>query len=164
MPFCARCGGQLPQQAAFCGHCGAPVRPPATAPAAPTAAPTATAPVTVTAPETAPATLVAPTAAWASGGTPATLSDSSENPPATEANDSKSAATGLGLIGAAAAVFTVCSLVQGAFGSSMFSSSYRDPGLLGGLLINLTFQPGWTLTILLAVAGLFSLWTTLSKG
>lgn len=91
------------------------------------------------------------------------MSESSENPQATKANDSKSVGPSLGLLGGAAAVFILCSLVQGAFGSSMFSSTYSDPGLVGSLLVNLTYWPGWALTIALAGMGLLGLWATLSK-
>lgn len=45
----------------------------------------------------------------------------------------------------------------------MLSSTYRDPGLIGSLLIILTFWPGWILTIALAGMGLLGLWATLSK-
>ena len=81
----------------------------------------------------------------------------------TEAKGKKSLGTSLGLIGVAAVVFIVCSLVQGAFGSSMFSSQYSDPGLVGGLLINVTYWPGWAATIFLAGIGLLGLWANLSK-
>lgn len=91
------------------------------------------------------------------------MSDSAEKPLATEAKGKVSLGTSLGLIGAAAGVFIVCSLVQGAFGSSMFSSQYSDPGLVGGLLINLTYWPGWLATTFLTGFGLLGLWINLSK-
>ena len=60
---------------------------------------------------------------------------------------------GVGLLAAAAALFGVCSAVQGAYGSSMLAASYSDPGLLGELLINVTFWPGWLGTVVLAGSG-----------
>lgn len=61
---------------------------------------------------------------------------------------------GLALVGAAAAVFIACSLIQSACGSSMFSTSYADPGPLKAFILNVTFYPGWLLTAGLAIAGL----------
>ena len=62
--------------------------------------------------------------------------------------------SGVALLGVAAAVFIVCSIIQAACGSSMFASSYVDSGnALKGLLINLTFWPGWVLTGAFAVRG-----------
>lgn len=92
------------------------------------------------------------------------MTDPVGGPKPVEAKDNKSLLYSLGLIGAAVGVFIVCSLVQGAFGSSMFTSTYSDPGLIGSLLIHLTFMPGWALTILLAGMGMLSAWTTLPRG
>lgn len=94
---------------------------------------------------------------------PINMTDPVGEPRPVEAKDSKSLLNSLSFIGAAVGVFIVCSLVQGAFGSSMFTSTYSDPGLIGSLLIKLTFMPGWALTILLAGMGLLSAWATLSK-
>ncbi len=57
------------------------------------------------------------------------------------------------LVGAVV-VFVVCSIIQVAGGSSMFDPSY-DPstGFVLGLLVNLTFYPGWLLTAGLVVSG-----------
>jgi len=92
------------------------------------------------------------------------MSEPVEQPPTTQATDMKAVGISLGFIGAGVVVFIVCSLVQGAFGSSMFSNRYRDPGVVGAILINLTFFPGWIATIVLAAFGAFGLWATLSKG
>ncbi len=91
------------------------------------------------------------------------MSDSDESQPAKTVDAKQGAMVGFGLLGAAAAVFILCSLVQGAFGSSMFDTSYRDPGIVGTILINLTFWPGWIGTVGLAVFGAFALWATYSK-
>ena len=57
------------------------------------------------------------------------------------------------LIAAGIAVFIVASIIQAVLGSSMFSSSYTSTGLVQDLLINVTFWPGWLLTIALIIAG-----------
>lgn len=52
------------------------------------------------------------------------------------------------------AVFIVCWIVQATMGdSSMFSMSYVDRGFVQGLLVNVTFWPGWFFTIGLIGAG-----------
>ena len=74
-----------------------------------------------------------------------------------DANDGAKAGrgTGLALVAAAFGVFIVCSLIQAAGGSSMFSASYADPdNFLLGLLMNVTFYPGWLLTGALTLGGL----------
>ena len=76
---------------------------------------------------------------------------------------SKSLGTGVGLLVAAAALFGVCSLVQHAFGSSMFDSKYSDVGLMGGLLLNITWWPGWLGTILIGGLGVLTIFGSLSK-
>jgi hypothetical protein len=64
-------------------------------------------------------------------------------------------AEGLLMIGAAVVVFIICAVVQGACGSSMFSSSYSSStGAIQSLLVNLTFYPGWLLTGVLALGGI----------
>ena len=62
--------------------------------------------------------------------------------------------SGFTLLAAAAATFGICSIVQAACGSSMFSISYVAEGFAKVILINATFYPGWLLTILLGVRGL----------
>ena len=53
------------------------------------------------------------------------------------------------------AVFIACWIVQATMGdSSMFSMSYVNRGTLQGLLVNVTFWPGWILTGALIVAGI----------
>jgi hypothetical protein len=77
------------------------------------------------------------------------------NPAADGTNrDTSARAVGALLIGGAAAVFTVCSIVQGMGHSSMFSTSYPPPssGFLD-LLMNLTFFPGWMATVGLGLLG-----------
>ncbi|WP_406832830.1 hypothetical protein ABEG17_08410 [Pedococcus sp. KACC 23699] len=61
-------------------------------------------------------------------------------------------------LGAAAAVFIVCCIVQAACGSSMFSTSYADPGsVVKDLLLNVTFWPGWAITVGLALRGVLEM-------
>lgn len=74
--------------------------------------------------------------------------------------DSHKPETGKGvlLITSGVAVFIVCSLIQGAAGSSMFSSSYRaDVNAILDILVNITFYPGWIATALLVIYGLLTL-------
>jgi hypothetical protein len=52
------------------------------------------------------------------------------------------------------AVFIVCSVIQGAVGSSMFSQSYVPPdNAFMELLLNLTWWPGWVVTLGLIIGG-----------
>lgn len=56
-------------------------------------------------------------------------------------------------LGGAAAVFIICSLVQAAGGSSMFSSEYYPPdSALLDLAMNLTFWPGWLISLALVAS------------
>lgn len=56
------------------------------------------------------------------------------------------------------AVFVVCWIVQATMGdSSMFSMTYADRGFLQGLLVNVTFWPGWILTGVLIGGGIVDL-------
>ena len=68
-------------------------------------------------------------------------------------------------LGAAAAVFIFCSVVQGIGGSNMFSTTFPDPGnpLMEGLM-QVTFYPGWGLTVALTLLGLVSIFTSDSSG
>lgn len=68
------------------------------------------------------------------------------------ARSRSSAGSGLARLLGAAALFTLCTLVQKRYGSSMFDTSYVDPGFVGGLLLNVTFWPGWFGTGALASA------------
>lgn len=65
---------------------------------------------------------------------------------------------GLAYLGLAGAIFVVCSMVQAMGGSSMFSTSFPDPGnLLFELLMQVTFWPGWALTGYFAFRGVVML-------
>jgi hypothetical protein len=58
-------------------------------------------------------------------------------------------------IAAGAAVFTVCWIVQATMGdSSMFSMEYTERGFFQGLLVNITFWPGWLATVALIGSGI----------
>lgn len=56
------------------------------------------------------------------------------------------------------AVFIVSWIIQASLGdSSMFSMSYVDRGFLQGLLVNVTFWPGWVVTIGFIGSGIIDL-------
>lgn len=56
------------------------------------------------------------------------------------------------------AVFIVSSIIQATMGdSSMFSMSYTSSGFLAGLLVNITFWPGWLFTLGLVGSGVLEL-------
>lgn len=60
--------------------------------------------------------------------------------------------------GGAAVVFAICSAVQAAGHSDMFSTRYQDPGnFLLDIAMNVTFYPGWGLTVLLVFYGFVAL-------
>ncbi|MDR1016480.1 MAG: zinc-ribbon domain-containing protein [Coriobacteriales bacterium] len=64
-------------------------------------------------------------------------------------------AVGFILLAAAVVVFLICNVCQGLGGSSMFSTRYTNAGDLGtSLLVNLTFYPGWIITIALVVGAI----------
>jgi flagellar biosynthesis protein FliQ len=65
-------------------------------------------------------------------------------------------AKGLPMIGVGIAVFIACSIIQAVFGSSMFSLSYVPSrvGILGAILINLTWWPGWLVTAISILGGI----------
>lgn len=57
---------------------------------------------------------------------------------------------GLGYLALAAVVFIICSLIQGAGGSSMFETTYYTPdSWVLDLAMQVTFWPGWILTAVL---------------
>lgn len=85
------------------------------------------------------------------------MNGTEDSPESNSGERATSLVMGVGLLAAAAALFGLCSLVQSAYGSSMFDSSYSDPGFVGGLLINLTFWPGWLGTIVLAGLGVLGI-------
>jgi len=61
------------------------------------------------------------------------------------------------------AVFVVCCIVQAACGSSMFSRSYYSTGVVSDILINITWYPGWTVSILLVCSGVVALFIPKKK-
>lgn len=75
----------------------------------------------------------------------------------------KAPLSGAGMLIAAVALFGVCSLVQNAYGTSMFDSSYIDPGGVGELLITATYWPGWLGSGVLALRGLVDIFSNPSK-
>jgi hypothetical protein len=67
-------------------------------------------------------------------------------------------AAGLARIGLGVAVFVVCSIVQGAGGSNMFTSSFERPdNPLLELGMQMTWWPGWIATVGLVLSGLLGL-------
>ncbi len=69
-------------------------------------------------------------------------------------------AIGAVLLVGAVVVFIVCSVVQAAGDSSMFSASYVEPdSAVLDLLMQVTFWPGWILTAALAFGGVRKLLT-----
>lgn len=79
------------------------------------------------------------------------------------ADRKKSLTTGLLLLLGGGLIFGVCSLVQHSYDSSMFETSYSDPGFLGSILLNLTFWPGWAITAGMIGLGLIAIANSLSK-
>ena len=83
------------------------------------------------------------------------MTDSSPNH---NANDGSGIGGSLLLIAAGIGVFIICSIVQGAGGSSMFQSSFEDPdNVVLELLMQVTWWPGWIVTVLLVGAGILGL-------
>jgi hypothetical protein len=60
----------------------------------------------------------------------------------------------------AVAVFALASFFQSLGDSSMFSMYYYPNGFIVSLLVNISFYPGWAITILLLGAGVFLLFTS----
>lgn len=74
------------------------------------------------------------------------------------ASKKSTSTAGIGLIVAGVAVFIICSIIQGAGGSSMFASTYYPPdSVVLDALMNITFYPGWIGTAALIIAGISSL-------
>ena len=64
----------------------------------------------------------------------------------------------------AALVFGVASFLQAVFGdSSMFDESYARNGLISDLIINITFYPGWVITVGLSFMGIVALFGNKTK-
>lgn len=62
------------------------------------------------------------------------------------------------LIAAGIAVFAGCSIAQSAGGSSMFETTFEDPDSLGmEILMQVTWWPGWILTVILIGSGIVGL-------
>lgn len=67
-------------------------------------------------------------------------------------------AKGTLMLAAAVAVFIVCSIVQASGDSSMFSTTYPDPeSAAKEMLMNITFWPGWLVTVGLLIGGVINL-------
>jgi hypothetical protein len=65
---------------------------------------------------------------------------------------------GVGLILGGIAVFVVCSIIQGAGGTSMFSQSFESTdNAFMDLLLQITWWPGWIASIGLIVIGVRTL-------
>ena len=65
---------------------------------------------------------------------------------------------GMKWVGAAVAVFVLCSIIQAMGDSDMFSTSYYEPDSpILDLLMNLTFFPGWFATVAFAFKGISTL-------
>ena len=72
--------------------------------------------------------------------------------------DSQSGQAGGLMILGGIAVFIVSWIVQATMGdSSMFSTTYVDRGLVQALLVNVTFWPGWVVTVGLIGSGVAQL-------
>jgi len=79
-----------------------------------------------------------------------------ENQPVSEEPTSGSvspALKGIGLIAAGIVVFIICSLIQRAGGTSMFSTTYYSTTAFMDLLLKVTWWPGWIATVGLIAAG-----------
>lgn len=61
---------------------------------------------------------------------------------------------GITLIIAGIGVFALCAVIQAALGTSMFSSRYTQTSTSAGIIVNLTFWPGWVATCLLIASGI----------
>jgi hypothetical protein len=74
-------------------------------------------------------------------------------------NSSKRKKAAFSLIGAVA-VFALASLFQSLGDTSMFSMYYWPNGFFVSLLVNISFYPGWAITILLLGSGVYFLFTS----
>ncbi|MBX6748187.1 MAG: hypothetical protein IRY85_00710 [Micromonosporaceae bacterium] len=74
-----------------------------------------------------------------------------ETPPASKS----SKIGGVWLILAGIGVFVLCSIIQAAGGSHMFTLTYvRPENALLDILMKVTWWPGWILTVLLVISGI----------
>ena len=77
------------------------------------------------------------------------------------ARNLKGSRSGLAMIGIGVGVFVVAQIIQMIFGSSMFSDSYYMSydfgGIIAAILINLTFYPGWLISIGFVVLGVINM-------
>lgn len=145
--FCDNCGAPRTPGAAFCGECGTSLT--ATASPSPLPGPLPN-------DDTVPVTTSPPAAAIPRPSTP--QGQDSHGPISSAPSTSSSADgwKGWAYIGGAIAVFVVCSIVQGMAGSSMFTTTFETPdSLILESLVQLTFWPGWLLTLCLAATGVF---------
>ena len=79
---------------------------------------------------------------------------------ASNPGENENRAVGALALGGAVAVFVICSIIQASDGSSMFSGSYpASIGPVQEFLVNVTFYPGWGLTVVLAFVGVVKLVT-----
>lgn len=81
-------------------------------------------------------------------------------PAASSASGRNEMLVGLAYVGAALGVFLVCSLVQAMAGSSMFAGSFEATNPVMEFLVQITFWPGWLLTIFLAGTGILRIVTS----
>ena len=68
---------------------------------------------------------------------------------------SKEKKSGIVCIVGGVIVFIICSIIQGIGGSSMFATEYYVPdSALLDTLMNITFYPGWAITVGLIILGI----------
>jgi len=79
-------------------------------------------------------------------------------PMSTSAKKSSSPGVGIGMIVGAVAVFVICSIIQGAAGSSMFTQSFYSTGnALLDTLVSISWWPGWIASVGLLIGGIANL-------
>jgi len=87
----------------------------------------------------------------------AEATDQVNSQPTSTDDASSSRKGGVIIIISGVAVFVVCCIVQAACGSSMFAQSYYSTGVVSDILINITWYPGWAISILLVCIGVVAL-------
>lgn len=146
--FCGSCGKPRHPGSAFCADCGATLDTPRSA--LPGASPVSDAGASGQPTASAPP----PEAQRSEVGSSSSLAPTSGQSRAARRR-------GWFNIGIAVAIFVVCSIAQGMGGSSMFSTSYQNPdNPILGLLINVTFWPGWIASLGFATIGVAQLVST----